>query len=135
MQCLITSVKPEGINLQVLGFFDGTVDLFHVPKIPLKPFKVGSKVKARILYNYSESPPKFSLALSEHVICLRPRTISISEDGEDSSSLEMAHPVGTVLDAVKVLRVEKERGLIVEVGGQQEGFVHVRLQSCDSIQR
>jgi rRNA biogenesis protein RRP5 len=123
VQCLITSVNPEGINLQVLGFFDGTVDLFHLPKNPPKPFKVGTKVKARILYNYSASPPKFSLALSEHVLCLRPRMISI---GQDPSSLEEAYPVGTILDAVKVLRVEKERGLIVEVGGQQEGFVHVR---------
>lgn len=117
-QCLITSVKPDGINLQFAGFFDGTVDLFHLPE---KSFKAGKKVKARVLYNYSTSPPKFALALSEHVVHLRPRLVSC--DGEEKI-LQEAYPIGTILDAVKVLRVEKERGLIVKVG-DQEGFVHV----------
>lgn len=119
VQCLVTSVKPDGLNLQVAGFFDGTVDLFHLPE---KSFKAGKKVKARILYNYSTSPPKFALALSEHVIHLRPRLVSYN--GEEKG-LKEAYPIGTVLDAVKVLRVENERGLIVKAG-DQEGFIHVR---------
>lgn len=119
----MTSVNPDGVNLQVLGFFDGTIDLFHLPKNPEKPFKVGKKIKARILYNYSTSPPKFGLALSDHVMHLRPRLVS---SGEDATQLQEAYPIGTILHAVKVLRVEKERGLIVDVGENQEGFVHVR---------
>lgn len=107
----------------MLGFFDGTVDLFHLPKTPEKSFKVGKKIRARVLYSYSTSPPKFALALSDHIVHLRPRLVS-SEDG--AAVLQDAHPVGTILDAVKVLRVERERGLIVEVGENQEGFVHVR---------
>ncbi|KAF5352778.1 hypothetical protein D9756_006044 [Leucocoprinus leucothites] len=129
-QCLVTSISPDGINLQVVGFFEGTVDLFHLPKNPEKPFKVGKKVRARILYNYSTSPPKFALALSEYVIHLRPRLVS---SGEGENTLQEAYPIGTVLDGVKVLRVEKERGLIVEVGNEQEGFVHISHLSDDHV--
>lgn len=57
---------------------------------------------------------------------LRPRLVST---GETSSLLQEAYPIGTILNAVKVIRVEKERGLIVEVGDGQEGFVHVRRVS------
>ena len=35
------------------------------------------------------------------------------------------YPVGTILEAVKILRVETERGLIAEVSPGVEGFIHV----------
>ncbi|KXN86783.1 rRNA biogenesis protein RRP5 [Leucoagaricus sp. SymC.cos] len=130
VQCLVTSINPDGINLQVLGFFDGTVDLFHLSPNPEKSFRVGKKIKARILYNYSTSPPKFALALSDHVLCLRPKRTS-SDEG--AGLLQDTYPIGTVLDAVEVLRVEKERGLIVEVGKYQEGFVHISHLSDDHV--
>lgn len=120
---MVTSVNSDGLNLQVLGFFDGTVDLFHLARNPEQAFKVGKKIRARILYNHSTSPPKFALALSDHVLHLRPHMVS---SGQGASDLQEAYPIGAVLDAVKVLRVEKERGLIVEVGEGQGGFVHVR---------
>ncbi|KAJ3575984.1 hypothetical protein NP233_g748 [Leucocoprinus birnbaumii] len=130
VQSLVTSINPDGINLQVAGFFDGTVDLFHLPKHSEKTFKVGKKVKARVLYNYSTSPPRFALALSEHVLNLRPKLFSAAEG---QSTLQEAYPIGTILDGVKVLRVERERGLIVEAGAEQEGFVHISHLSDDHV--
>lgn len=119
LQALITNVHTTGLNLQVLGYFDGTVDEFHLGKEPTA-YKVGKKVKARVLYDHSSSPPKFALSLLDHVVQLRPRLIP----GSAETVLE-AFPVGTVLEAVKVLRVEPERGLTAEVSEGVEGFVHV----------
>ena len=119
LQAFITNIHATGLNLQVLGYFDGTVDEFHLGKEPTA-YKVGKKVKARVLYDHSSSPPKFALSLLDHVVQLRPRLISGS-----TATVPEAYPIGTVLEAVKVLRVEPERGLTAEVAESVEGFVHV----------
>jgi rRNA biogenesis protein RRP5 len=112
-------VNPDGLNLQVLGFFDGTIDQLHLGQEP-SAYKMGKKVKARILYDYCSSPPKFALALADHVVRLGPRLV-----GDKTEGVQQQYPVGTVLESVKVLRAEVERGLIVEVAPGVEGFVHV----------
>lgn len=126
VQSLVTAVQSDGLILQVLGFFDGTVDQFHLPPgDPEDNYKIGQKVKARVLYGISPStPPRFALSLAEHVI--KYKTKSAISDAVDTD-LQEAYPIGTVLDAVKVTRVESERGLTVEVGSGIEGFVHVRI--------
>lgn len=48
-----------------------------------------------------------------------------SESG-DASSLQDAFAVGSIVEAAKVIRVESESGLIVEVSDGLQGFVHVR---------
>jgi len=119
VQGLITAVHPGGLNLQVLGFFDGTIDHLHLGQQP-SAYKIGKKVKARILYDHSSSPPKFALALADHIVKLGPRLV-----GDKTESVQQQYPIGTVLEAVKVLRAEAERGLMVEVAPDVEGFVHV----------
>ena len=124
VQSLITAVNPDGLNLQVLGFFEGTVGRLHLEQEP-DAYKIGKKVKARVLYDYSASPPKFALALSDHIVKLIPRLGSDHDDAHDKKSLQELYPVGMILEGVKVLRVEAERGLFVEVGEGVKGFVHV----------
>jgi rRNA biogenesis protein RRP5 len=129
VQSLITAVVPNGLNLQVLGFFEGTIDLFHLLPGSLEDqYKVGKKIKARILYDITaSSPPRFALSLAEHVVGLDvKRTTDVP--------LQEAYPIGTILDAVKVTVVEAERGLSVEVEPGVSGFVHVRdLQNMSYI--
>lgn len=125
MQSLITAVLPTGLNLQVLGFFNGTVDQFHLPPGDIETtYQVGQKVKARILYDIAPStPPRFALSLAKHVVALTSKFAD-----SESVVLPDAYPIGTILDAVKVIRVESERGLIVEVSSGVEGFVHVNIR-------
>ncbi|KAF8913041.1 hypothetical protein CPB84DRAFT_1760205 [Gymnopilus junonius] len=132
VQALITSVNPDGLNLQVLGFFEGTVGRLHLEQEP-DTYKVGKKVKARILYDYSASPPKFALALSEHIVKLSPRLGHGQNDADEKNTLQVLYPIGTALEAVKVLRVEAERGLLVEVGQGVRGFVHISHTSDDHV--
>jgi rRNA biogenesis protein RRP5 len=124
VQGLVTSVHPTGLNVQVLGFFEGTIDQLHLGR-DSKAMKLGKKIKARILYDYSSSPPKFALTLAEHTIkltpCLTPR-----KENEMARTIQEAYPVGTMLEAAKVLGLEAERGLSMEVEPGVEGFVHVR---------
>ncbi|KAI0308284.1 U3 snoRNP-associated protein Rrp5 [Multifurca ochricompacta] len=113
VQCLITGVSSLGLNVQVLGYFDGTIDEYHLPPgDPADNFKAGKKVKARVLYEIPEtSPPRFAL--------------SLARDNEYATSIEEAYPIGTTLDAVKIVRVETERGLLVDVQEGIQGFVHI----------
>lgn len=119
-QALITAISPSGINLQILGFFDATADEFNVPTNPVKAFKIGQKVKARILYEIAgSSPPKFSVSLLDHIVNLKEKLST------DDVVIHLVYPVGTILDAVTVKRVEPERGLVVEVQPHLDGFIHI----------
>ncbi|KAH9836984.1 uncharacterized protein C8Q71DRAFT_580175 [Rhodofomes roseus] len=128
VQSLITAVVPDGLNLQVLGYFGGTVDQYHLaPGDPEQNYKVGQKVKARILYDINpSSPPRFALSLAEHLILMAPKSVA-------GSSLPDVYPIGTMLDAVKVIRVETARGLVVEASDDVEGHVHISQVSDDHV--
>ena len=127
VQALVTAVVPDGLNLQILGFFDATVDEFHLPSTH-KSLKVGQKVKARVLYDLpGTTPPRFVVTLAEHHIRLQSKSTS------EGQILYAAFPVGTVLDSVKVRRVEAERGLLVEIQPDQEGFVHVGIAAASTL--
>jgi rRNA biogenesis protein RRP5 len=125
VQSLITAVVPSGLNLQILGYFEGTVDQIHLR--PGKKYKIGQKVKARVLYDISgTTPPKFALALVDHIVALDvKRGKGDEEKSKNRPSLQEAYPVGSILDEVKVTSVEPERGLMLEIEPGTKGFVHV----------
>ncbi|KAJ3917063.1 hypothetical protein F5877DRAFT_80310 [Lentinula edodes] len=125
VQTLITAVHPTGINLQVLGFFDGTVDEFHLPRrMTEKSLKIGLKVKARVLYYLPSAPPKLALSLNEHVVRLTSRDV-IPQGSDTHFPMQEIYPIGTLVNDVKVLRVEAERGLTVRLDSGVDGFVHI----------
>ncbi|KAF8898934.1 hypothetical protein BD779DRAFT_1607574 [Infundibulicybe gibba] len=132
VQALITAVHPTGLNLQVLGFFEGTVESLHLcPDATEKTYKIGKKVKARILYNLDSTPPTFSLALTEHVLNLGVR--AVKNGGKSLVPMRVAYPIGTLLEDAKVLKVEAERGLMLGIAPGVEGFVHISHASDDHI--
>ncbi|KAF5375185.1 hypothetical protein D9758_000459 [Tetrapyrgos nigripes] len=132
VQALVTAIHPTGIILQVLGFFDGTVDEFHLPKsMTEKSMKVGKKIKARVLYDIPDTtPPRLALALNEHVIKLEVRRTS---DVKEAPTLQDAYPVGTIVNDVKATRIEPEQGLTVEIKPGVDGFVHISNISDDHL--
>ncbi|KAJ7706378.1 hypothetical protein B0H17DRAFT_1192865 [Mycena rosella] len=135
VQALITAVHPTGLNLQILGFFDGTVDQLHLrPDASEKTYKIGKKVKARVLYDFSTTPPRFALALTEHVLGLGVQKIKADKKSTPSRTMQEAYPIGTILDAVKVGRLEAERGVMVEIdSGALQGFIHISHVSDDHV--
>ncbi|KAJ7431840.1 hypothetical protein B0H11DRAFT_839096 [Mycena galericulata] len=135
VQALITAVHPSGLNLQILGFFDGTVDQFHLRPDPTeKLYKIGKKVKGRVLYDFSTTPPRFALTLSEHVLGLGVQKIKGDKKHTTPQIMQDAYPIGTILEAVKVARIEPERGIVVEIdSGSLQGFVHISHVSDDHV--
>lgn len=75
---LVTAAMPSGLNVKIHGYFDGTIDSFHLPpfanpedKIE-EAYKVGQKLKARVLWDsISSTPKKFALSAAEHVVSLK----------------------------------------------------------------
>jgi rRNA biogenesis protein RRP5 len=126
VQCLITGVSPLGLNVQVLGYFDGTIDEYHLPPgDPTDKFKAGKKVKTRVLYEIpGTSPPRFALSLANHIVSLEQKSVCTGGD-EEVTGIDEAYPIGITLDAVKIVKVEAERGLLVDVQDNLQGFVHV----------
>ncbi|KAJ1301821.1 hypothetical protein OPQ81_009049 [Rhizoctonia solani] len=145
VSALVTAVVPSGLNLQLLGYFGGTVELFHLPG-GTDSVKEGDKVKARILWDIpGSSPPRFALSLLPHVIQLtsastQPSPVKESKKSkkkgetvvEDAPTLREAYPVGMILEAVKVTRVDSEWGLVCEVADGLGAFVHIS-QISDSL--
>ncbi|KAF7320265.1 hypothetical protein MKEN_00811100 [Mycena kentingensis (nom. inval.)] len=104
VQALVTEVSPNGLNVQT--------------------YKLGKKLKARVLYDYSTTPPRFALGLTQQMLSLRPQKPELTD----------AYPIGTILEDVKVLRVEAERGVVVEVdSGAAQGFAHISHVSDDHV--
>ena len=120
VQSLVTAVSDNGLRLRVLGYFDGTIDLHHIPtRDPSEKYKIGQKVKARVLYELpATSPPKFALSLADHVLTLQTKQA-------EGSHLSELYPIGTTLDSAKVVSVEGDHGVTMEVTPDVTGFVHV----------
>ncbi|KIL00557.1 hypothetical protein PAXRUDRAFT_821549 [Paxillus rubicundulus Ve08.2h10] len=128
VRALVTAVAQDGLNLQILGFFDATADEYHLPNVH-GSLKMGQKVRARVLYDLPGStPPRFAVTLSDHHLGLHTKYIS---KGQEGSPFHTSFPVGTILGAVKVKRVETERGLLVELQPNLEGFIHISHVSED----
>lgn len=123
--CLVTAVFSWGLNVQLLGFFGGTLDLFHLPATNIEErYKIGQKIKARVLWDVSSNSPKtFALSVLPHVVHLGTGGPVVNK--EKKQAVREAFPAGTVLDAVKVRRVESEWGLVCEGPNGVQGFVHV----------
>ena len=118
----MTAAHSTGLNLQILGYFEGTIDQFHL-SADASSYKVGKKLKARVLYSHGASPPRFALSLKDHIIGLDTKYVQ-TDNASTFSDIQVAYPVGTILESVKVLRTEPERGLVVGVQPGLEGFVH-----------
>ncbi|QRV97230.1 rRNA biogenesis protein RRP5 [Ceratobasidium sp. AG-Ba] len=146
VSALVTAIVPSGLNVQILGFFQGTIELFHLPG-GIESVRLGDKIKARILWNIpGSSPPKFALSLLPHVLGLasastlpppaEPQPKEKKKKGKEAESLGVnlseAYPVGMILESVRITRVESEWGLVCEVGEGVSGFVHIS-QIADSL--
>lgn len=140
VSAVVVAISPSGLNVKFLGFFDGTIDLYHLPLTSVlsndlaKHYKVGQKIKARVLWTTNRSDSLNSTEKTLALTCL-PHLVSPSNGVKE---LKEAFPVGMLLQSVRISRVESEFGLVCEILGPSEGdpsvgaFVHV---SCPYLLR
>ena len=131
VRALVTGVQPGGLNVQVHGYFVGTIDLTHLGKVDTSSHKAGEKVDARILWDIPETNPRqIALSVLPHVVSLAPSKVR-----GDEKPLEDTYPVGAILEGLKVVRVEADRGVVVAIGDKPIGFVHVGGQPLNATRR
>lgn len=129
VEVLVSEVTRKGIIGKVMGMIDATADLFHsgagssLQDIERK-YKAGSKIKGRIICTFPASePPKLGISFLDHIVSLNER--QGTKDGEKQDPLQLLK-LSTIVDDVKVLEVEPDVGLFVDVGIKGvSGFVHI----------
>ncbi|KAK4046291.1 rRNA biogenesis protein rrp5 [Microbotryomycetes sp. JL201] len=127
---LVTAVGPSGLNVKILGFFDGSIDLEHLNgRDPIQDFKIGQKLKARILWSsISDTPKRFALSVADHVLKLGLAT-TIDDESLTGVSIVQALPVGRIIEHVLITRINEDWGLSCDLLGDKgpiaRGFVHI----------
>ncbi|PVF94509.1 hypothetical protein CPB86DRAFT_43532 [Serendipita vermifera] len=141
VQALVTTASSKGVNVQILGVFNGTVHPLHASKDPAT-YSIGKKIKTRILWDIPGTEPRqFALSTLDHIQHLKskfypePSPDDEMEDHEaaQSPSLDQQFPIGTTLDAVKVTNVDTDRGLTLSVTDTINGIVHISEVSDDHV--
>ncbi|ORY34880.1 hypothetical protein BCR39DRAFT_515324 [Naematelia encephala] len=131
VSALVTAVVPNGLNVKVCGFFDGTIDHAHLGLGEAdidETYKIGKKIRARIIYdNLATTPRHFSLSVLPHILSFSSPLMS------DSRSIEEAVPMGKLFNSVKVTRVIPEWGVVCRTDDGLEGFVHISHVSDERI--
>ncbi|KAI8806617.1 hypothetical protein BJ742DRAFT_679848, partial [Cladochytrium replicatum] len=126
VQAKIDSHLSNGLLLSFLGFFKGTVDLFHLDRTILpvdgdidKPlanaYKANSKLRARVLYVDRERK-RVGLSLKPHVV-----QWTLYNGFSNSNSVD----VGTIIEDAKVIRMDQGQGLLLSCGGIEAAYVQM----------
>lgn len=118
-----------GISGKIMGMLDAVADFFHVAgwdrQAQLeKRIKVGSTIKARITTSFLNSDtPKVGVSLLPHIL-------SFTQCSETHPFIKL--PISTIIEASKVVGVEPNAGLFVDIGVPKVfGFVHISRVSSE----
>lgn len=128
-EVLITNTDRRGLAGKIMGSLDVTADVIHSGAGPNKTnldttYKIGSKVKARVLCNFPMSKdPKLGISLLPHLTSLERKRPGKS----DSKKLPTdVLPISSLVEKCTVRHVEAEIGLFVDIGVPGlTGFVHI----------
>ncbi|KAJ6441591.1 rRNA biogenesis protein RRP5 [Purpureocillium lavendulum] len=125
---LVSRADHRGLSGKVMGSLDVTADLVHSGVGPndtnlAETYKVGSKVKARVICNFpTAKDPKLGISLLPHITSL-----SRMYPAQDANNLPtVVLPVSSLVEKCTVRHVETEIGLFVDTGvAGLSGFVHI----------
>ncbi|KAK9897002.1 hypothetical protein P389DRAFT_52084 [Cystobasidium minutum MCA 4210] len=140
VQGAITAITPSGLNVKFLGFYEGSIDNLHMlPPASGHTYKVGEKIKARILWTappLNDSPVRFSLSTLPHILSLTPKVAPLNPGVPNSevAPISQVLPIGTFLENLQIIKVEPEWGLLCVVPGTDlKAFVHISHVSDEHI--
>lgn len=131
VEVLLSDVNPLGIAGKVMGLLNATADLIHSGgaasgKELDKKYSTGSKIKGRIICTFpSTEEKKVCISVLDHVISLKSLTVTPKFSTTAGPPTDML-PLSTILEQVRVVKVEPGMGLFVDVGVKGlRGFVHI----------
>jgi rRNA biogenesis protein RRP5 len=109
----IKKVLDSGLQCTFCGIFNATIDIFNLStEKPIDQlYKEKQKIRARIIYiNYSKL--KIGLSLNKNLIEYEPISFPNIR-------------IGTILDNVKIKRIDEAIGTLVTFNDDVQGYVHV----------
>jgi rRNA biogenesis protein RRP5 len=126
---LITNIDRRGLAGKIMGHLDATADVIHTGAGPdgvdlASAYKVGSKVKARIICNFpTAKEPKLGLSLLPHITALTHKRPTKANNKKLPTEVL---PISSMVEECTVRHVEGEIGLFVDIGVPGlTGFVHI----------
>ncbi|KAF2031173.1 nucleic acid-binding protein [Setomelanomma holmii] len=134
---LIADSTANTITGKILGLVDATADAYHSGASEKgvnvsQKYKLGSKVKARILFTCPDSEPrKVGVTFLDHVVALSPRMSG--KPKERKPPLDLL-PISTIVEAAKVVKVAPGLGTFFDLGVRDViGFAHISRLSDDRV--
>ncbi|KAJ4372710.1 rRNA biogenesis protein rrp5 [Didymella sp. IMI 355093] len=134
---LVADTTASTLTGKILGLIDATADAYHSGATEKgadisQKHKLGSKVKARILFTCPDAEPrKVGISLVDHVVSLSSRMSG--KPKERKTPLEYM-PVSTIVEEAKVIKVSPGLGAFFELGVRDViGFAHVSRLSDDRV--
>ena len=138
VELLPSEVNASGLAGKVMGLVDVTADVIHSGSAAsVKPLEkrcsVGSKMKGRIICTFPQADEKkLGVSFLDHVLSLSPLAVI---DAKKSAVPTEALPISTVIDEIRVAKVEPGLGLFVDVGVKGvRGFVHMSRISDSKVE-
>ncbi|PBP21383.1 rRNA biogenesis protein RRP5, partial [Diplocarpon rosae] len=129
VEILVAEITRRGIAGKVMGMLDVTADMMHSGagtsgRDLEKKYKIGAKIKGRVICTFPNAqPPKLGVSLLDHVMSLSSRQGILNS--EQKNPLDIL-PLSSIVEEVKVRKVESGMGLFVDVGVTGvAGFVHI----------
>ena len=134
---LVTEATPNTITGKILDLVDATADAYHsgatekAANVSQK-HKIGSKVKARVLFTCPGSEPrKVGVSLLEHVVGLSTRMSGKPKERKPPIDLL---PISTIVESAKVVKVAQSQGAFFDLGIKDVvGFAHISRLSDDKV--
>lgn len=127
----ISKVTSSGITGKLMGMLNVTADLIHSGaaasgKELEKKYSTGSKTKGRIICTFpTVEEKKIGISILHHIVSLKSNT-STSKVATEAIAPTQILPISTILEEVRVVKVEFGMGLFVDVGVKGvRGFVHI----------
>lgn len=134
---LITDSTSNTITGKILGLIDCTADAYHSGATEKgtdvsQKHKIGSKVKARVLFTCPDSEPrKVGISLLDHVVTLATRMSG--KPKERKPPLELL-PISTIVESAKVVKVIPAVGVFFDLGVRDVvGYAHISRLADDKV--
>ncbi|KAF2851512.1 rRNA biogenesis protein-like protein RRP5 [Plenodomus tracheiphilus IPT5] len=135
---LIADSTSSTVTGKILGLIDCTADAYHSGATEKgadvsQKYKLGSKVKGRILFTCPDSEPRrVGVSLLDHVVSLSTRMSG--KPKERKPPLELL-PVSTIIETAKVIKVAPAIGAFFDLGVRDVvGFAHISRLADDKVE-
>jgi rRNA biogenesis protein RRP5 len=135
---MIAESTASTITGKILGLVDATADAYHSGATEKgadvsEKYKIGSKVKARILFTCPESdPPRVGVSFLDHVVAL---TTRMSGKPKERKPAPDQLPISTIIEKAKIVKVAPGLGAFFELGVRDViGFAHISKLSDDRVE-